>query len=227
MSVAKDPFWHKDKELREVLELARDYGWPEPIQTTNHPYKIVKCPGDVPSCSFPVMSSGKGASNAARTFKRKIRSCPHGSEQVFAEIARRLDGLERLIEGTEKVLSGDLASANVEVALEELEAAELEAAELELRLKEVVESEDVAEQLRIEGRALLDDPHGASSAEDNLSAASKEADAIRKVLRTTPDLTKQHMWARERLKSCRARVSAARRLLRKLQSLPPPTGAEA
>ncbi len=225
--MANDPFWHKDKELREVLELARDYGWPEPIQTTNHPYKIVKCPGDVPSCGFPVMSSGKGASSAARTFKRKVRSCPHGTEQAFAEIARRLDGLQRLIEGTEKVLSGDLALARVEVALEELGAAELEAEELEARLQEAVESEGAANRLRSEGEASLSEAQQGSSVEDNVGAAHKEAGAIQKALRTTPDLTEQHLRAKERLKSCRTRIARARRLLRELRSLSAPSEAEA
>ena len=143
-----DLWTHQNKEWSKTLKMARDYGWCEPRETSNHPKIILDCPQSSPQCRITIFSTGRGTENVARSARNKIRNCTHrmGVEREIGEIRRKLDTAERLINAVSLLIDQKQAQQNVMELLAEVERC-IDEVEEQLLTASYVEESDRYDQI--------------------------------------------------------------------------------
>lgn len=130
-SVVNDGWQHQNKEWRATLDIARQRGWPPPTKASNHGGLILNCPENDRQCRIRIFSTGEGTESVARTSRKKIQRCPHGSfEDQFDLIDQRLDNAERLLAAAAAELNRRDAQTEAEALLQIADDPLTEVAEL-------------------------------------------------------------------------------------------------
>ena len=150
---------HPAAEWRETLEVARNAGW-FLMLNSDHSWGAITCNPDLDRderCGITVFSTGKGAENVARSFRKKIARCRHSKKSEVSVVdeacIERAQGhfrkAHRLVTAAERLhAEGEKAKEVEELFQQALENVE----HAERLLEQAVSIE--AELMRTRGEAL-------------------------------------------------------------------------
>lgn len=211
---------HPESWWREALPKAQQAGWwlEKYVGTSKHRWAKLKCrrtdDRDDAVCTIRVDSSGKGAENVARDVPKKIKNCPHRSEDLDSPDAalqrarERLDDARALLEAVERLLEqrGAVAHAR-ELFLDALEAGD----EVERLVDAAMGSESsAADDLAIAEEELALVSGGSADPVDGLTAVDGVLDRAQDALTSIPPKIKEARAVRADLDRLRDRAATLR-----------------
>ncbi|MFT3716484.1 MAG: hypothetical protein QM774_11200 [Gordonia sp. (in: high G+C Gram-positive bacteria)] len=111
---------HTHKEWQITLDMARERGWTATVGS-NHSVTYVECPAKNPQCRVKAFSTGRGAENAARNSRNKIRNCIHAETGLLETATLRMDSAETFLTATSAELTLRSVGRRAEELLEMLD----------------------------------------------------------------------------------------------------------
>ncbi|WP_344062240.1 hypothetical protein [Nostocoides vanveenii] len=193
------PWW------RDALDMARDYGW-SLTQIKGHGWGHIYCPAR--SCDYPIYSSGTAPEGPAKTARRKVERCPHGT--VAAESVSHIEALltkaERLIDAADALSLKNKLERRAELldAADDLVSQSAAWDEFGLLLAQAEDAEQEAAAAFAAAGERHDAQAGALDAADGQVRSAR--DALQRPRLPSGEVKRLKGWADE----LRARIVAAR-----------------